>query len=235
MGASWQIRTAELGRAVWDWELGRPTVRLMLPVRRPAADAMSRHAPVQMACWTTGLPLLLESGLEHEAARDLDQDPSVCWLVAQPVALTFDSGESHVVDLLAEHDDGRVVMWDVRPTARQDDEFRKIAELTRQACHDVGWEYAVFGTVDAVRRLNLRWLSTYRRPPKWPHHDVVQKLVASAAETCSLGDLMALDDGDGHEVAVMWHLLSIRRLQVDLDEPLTAGTLVTLGVERDHA
>jgi len=228
MGATWRIRTAEGSEQVWNWEVGAPPVEELVPVRRPAADAMSRHAPVRMSCQTTGSWLLLESGMEYEAGRELDRDPTVDWIVAQPVRLQFDHGPTHIVDLLARHRDGSVVLWDVRPDERQDDEFGKVAKLTRRACQEMGWDYAVHGTSSTARRLNLLWLGTFRRPPRWPHHRIELDLLSLASGSATIGDLMATDDGNGHAIATMWHLLWTGALRVDLDEKITRGTTVTV-------
>lgn len=223
---SWRIRTFSGGEQQWDWVQGRPPIRDLVPARRPAADSMSRHTPVHMACQTTGGSLLLESGLEYELARELDRDPSVTWLVAQPVLLGLDGGTRHVPDLLAEHRAGRVVVWDARPIERRDADFLRVAELTAQACIAVGWEYALYDTADTARRLNLMWLTTYRHRPEWPHATVKALVLERAAAPISVGELMRLDDGDGHLIAVMWHLLWVGELVADLNHRISEATLV---------
>jgi hypothetical protein len=185
-----------------------------------------------MWCLTTESSLVLESGLEYELARSLDREPTVVWLVAQPARLTFDDGTSHVPDLLAEHADGRVVIWDARPEHRQDERFQQAAELTRRACAQVGWEYAVHAGLSPARRLNLLWLTVFRNRPKWPHHDAQRELLAHAHEGVTVGDVLASDAGDGHLTAAMWHLMWTGELVVDLDVPITATTLVTVGGAR---
>ena len=39
---------------------------------------------------------------------------------------------------------------------------------------------------------------------------------------------MAIDDGDGHAIATMWHLLWTGVLRVDLDERITPATAVAV-------
>lgn len=212
----------------WDWAKGAPCVRSLAPARRPAAGAMSRHAPIHMACQTTGTFLILESGLEHELARELDRDPSVVWIAAQPALITFADGARHVPDLVAEHADGRVVIWDARPADRRGEDFYRTADLTREACHAVGWEYELFDTAATTRRLNLVWLTCFRRRPEWPHHAAKVRLLERAAEIVTIGELMALDEGDGHLIATMWHLLWTGDLVVDLDERITLSSEVSL-------
>ncbi|MGW9467376.1 TnsA-like heteromeric transposase endonuclease subunit [Cellulosimicrobium funkei] len=210
----------------WDWAKGAPRVPSLAPARRAAADALSRHAPVHMSCRTTGGFLVLESGLEHELARELDRDPDVMWIAAQPVLITFTNGSRHVPDLAAEHVDGRVVVWDARPAERRDEKFLRVAELTQQACTAVGWEYKLYDTADTTRRLNLMWLTCFRHRPEWPHHAAKIRLLEYAAASTTVGDLMALDQGDGHVIATMWHLLWAGDLVVDLDARITAVSKV---------
>lgn len=227
MAATWKFQMD--GETTWDWAVGPPPVRLLRHVRRPTADAMSRHTPVRMACQTTGTTLLIESSLEYEAARRLDRDPDVEWIVAQPVRIEFDDGSKHVVDLLAEHGDGTVVLWDVRPDDRQDEEFHRIVALTRSACAAVGWGYDVFGTQPTARRLNMLWLASHRRLPRWPHSQVTRHVANAVRAGAKVGDVLALDDGDGHTIAMLWHLVWTGYLIVDLDVPITGDSPITLG------
>ncbi|MFI2294956.1 TnsA-like heteromeric transposase endonuclease subunit [Isoptericola sp. NPDC019571] len=214
---------------VWDWGLGALDIRNLAPVRRTAADSMSRHAPVRMHCQTTASPLVLESGLEYELARELDRDPSVVWIVAQPMLMTFSDGTRHVPDIACEHADGRVVVWDARPSDRRDERFMRQASLTEEACTDVGWEYALYNAAEDARRLNMLWLACFRHEPAWPHHTARMRLQKACRRSATVGELMALDDGDGQTIAMMWHLLWTGGLTVDLDDRITADTAVRLG------
>jgi hypothetical protein len=231
MAATWRFHIDD--ETAWDWALGPPPVRLLQHVRRPTADAMSRHTPVRMVCQTTGSTLLVESALEYEAARSLDRDPNVEWIVAQPVAITFEDGSTHVADLLSAHRDGSVVLWDVRPDDRQDEEFQRVAGLTRSECASVGWGYEVFGTQATARRLNMMWISAYRRPPRWPHTRAARRITETVEGGATVGDVLALDEGDGHTTATMWHLVWTGALDLDLDTPITADSQLSLRVGAD--
>ena len=52
--------------------------------RTPKAKAKSKHVPVYAYAVTIRRHLHLESGLEHDLVRELDRQPDVTWLVAQP-------------------------------------------------------------------------------------------------------------------------------------------------------
>lgn len=234
MTATWKIRQNGGGHRLWDWELGAPSTRDLVSVRRPAADAMSRHAPVRMWSATTEGYIVLESGLEFELARSLDRDPSVAWLVAQPVSVTFDDGAVHVPDLLVEHWDGRVVVWDVRPRERQDERFQRTAELTAQACREVDWGYEVHAGFAPARRLNLLWLGVFRSSPSWPNTESRRELLGLARGGATVADALAHDAGDGHLTALMWHLIWSGELVVDLDQAINAATVLAFaGAETD--
>lgn len=228
LAATWKIRQHGGGHYLWDWSFGAPPLRDLVSVRRPAADAMSRHAPVQMRSATTDGLVVLESGLEYELARSLDRDPSVTWLVAQPVIITFDDGAAHIPDLLAEHRDGRVVVWDVRPGERQDERFQRTAKRTAQACSEVGWGYEVHAGFAPARHLNLLWLGVFRARPSWPHAESRRELLGLARGGATVGDVLSHDAGDGHLTALMWHLIWSGELLVDLDQAINAATILTL-------
>ncbi|CAM3539494.1 hypothetical protein GCM10007368_30550 [Isoptericola cucumis] len=189
---------------------------------------MSRHAPVQAHCQTTGTRLILESGLEYELARELDRDPGVVWIVAQPALMTFVDGARHVPDVACEHDDGRIVVWDARPSERRDEKFLHKARLTEQACTEVGWEYSLYDTAHDARRLNMLWLASFRQEPSWPHHGARLRLEAACRKRATVAELLQLDSGDGHTIALMWHLLWTSELVVDLDARITADSVVRL-------
>lgn len=105
----------------------------------------------------------LESGFEHDLLRKVDRDPMVQRILAQPFTRSWSkatqrskAGEQHTPDMLTVHGDGVVTVWDARALERHDDEFRAKAEITRQACLEVGWRYELFTGYSDVERLD-RW------------------------------------------------------------------------------
>jgi hypothetical protein len=186
-----------------------------------------------MSCRTTGGVLLLDSGLEYELARELDRDRDVTWIVSQPAQIIFPDGTKHVPDILAEHADGHVVIWDARPVARRDDCFSLVAALTKDACDDLGWSYELYGGGENARSLNLAWLTCFRRPPRWPHHAAQMLILEEAAAPTTVSALMKLDSGDGHAIALMWHMMWSGELIVDPDAPITPSSPVCRRVDVD--
>ena len=224
-GVVWTLR-AEGTLRVWDWAAGPPPTRLMRPVRQPSSSDLSRHVPVTTKTATTGGAVGLESGLEHDLLRVLDRRSDVVWLVEQPARLRFARRRNgrpvrHVPDLLAEHDDGRVVVWDARPASRQDEPFRVKAELTAEACAAVGWGYEVFSGLSAMERVNLLWVDAARQAPAWaPAASLGLRDFLTTADR-TLGEVRDHDSGAGHLVATLWHLIWCGIIDCDLTVPIT--------------
>lgn len=156
-------------RAEWDCaNLGAPEPRALLPTRRPSSGDFSRHIPRRAFAATAGTSIDLESGLEHDLLRWLDLRADVTWLVGQPVRFHFLKSRQrrevvHTPDLLSQHADGSVVLWDARPNRGRDESFEAKAELTAEACSRIGWRYDVFEGLPTPTRMNLLWLSGFRR------------------------------------------------------------------------
>lgn len=224
-GVLWTVRVGGKLR-VWDWADGPPSLRLIRPVRQPSSSDLSRHVPVATKTATTGGVLGVESGLEHDLVRVLDRRRDVVWLVEQPARLRFAQRRNgrpvrHVPDLLAEHDDGRVVVWDARPAVRQDELFRLKAELTAEACAAVGWGYEVFSGLSPVERVNLLWVDAARQAPAWaPAASVTLKEFLGSGER-TVGQVLAHDSGSGHLISTLWHLIWCGTVDCDLTVPIT--------------
>lgn len=228
---AWSFRVAGR-RTDWDWSgSGPPDPTQLESHRRPASGAASRHIPVRAFSHTVARFIELESGLEHDLLRVLDRDPSVTWLVPQPMRLTWSDvdrrkARRHTPDLLSVDGNRVVTVWDVKtPEAASSARFTEIRDLTEAACQARGWHYAVFTGLEPVHRHNLLWLHAYRRRPAWASAYVDHLLV-----TCEgghpLGELVETEPADERQVAVVWHLIWSGRLTVDLDQTLTSATEV---------
>lgn len=229
----WQFRDGDEPTRLWDWTLGTPPIRRLRSVRSPNSTAVSRHVPVHAHSRITGGLVHLESGLEHDLLRDLERRADVSWIVAQPVRLAFPTpvGDRprwirHVPDLLTEHRDGSIMVWDARAPERRDEKFADRARLTDAACAEVGWGYELFGGHPAVYRTNLMWLHSYRMPRPWypPATEHLRPLIC--APDASIGTVLTADRGSGHLISTMWHLIWAGTLECDLHSRLTRETVL---------
>ena len=217
--ATWSFRCAGGSRSEWSWVVGPPDPRSLQPVRETRSGRLSRNIPVQAMSTTTGGWLFLESGLEHELATWLDRQRDVTWLVGQPVLLRWGDGTKHFPDVLSAHRDGSVTIWDVRAPGERDDTFMVMSTRTRAACAKVGWRYELFGGLDPVASLNLRWIASARRAPEWltPAKAILQGVLADGGGC--VGDVIEADDDRGFLTSAMWHLVWSGEIEMDLNAP----------------
>lgn len=212
----------------WDWSNGTPHLRSLGPRRVPRAKALAKNTPTLVYSHVVKGHLLVESGLERELVEELDGDPGVRWMVAQPTELHFrpmdDKLYRHIPDLLVMHDEG-VTIWDVRPRARRDERFAQIAQWTALACQAIGWDYRLFAGHPPVRRVNTMWLAAYRSPSICieAYADVIRDGIHNGSIR-TVGHVAARDSGYGQLIAAMYHLLWAHRLECDLDNPITSHT-----------
>lgn len=217
-------------RAEWDWDsLGAPDPRELLQTRRASSGDFSRHTPRTARSVTTGGTLGLESGLEHDLVRWVDQRTDVNWIVAQPVVLHFPvpgrrRAVIHTPDLLTSHADGTITIWDARPAARQDELFARKAALTETACRDVGWRYEVFEGLPVPHRMNLLWLAGFRRPMPWHAQRRAELEKLAARGPVAVSSVHTADDGSGELISTMWHLIWQGTLGCDTTAPIRSNT-----------
>lgn len=238
----WMFKRSDDEQAEWSWdERGAPPLEELRPVREPRSSENNRHIPVTAYSVTMGDHICLESGLEHDLLRRVDRDPAVRLIVAQPLRLSWPgtkpgsrSRKSHTPDLLTAGNDGEVTVWDAKALERVDDEFRATVEVTRRACHDVGWRYELFTGLAETERLNLLWLHGFRRRAASADQFEDQLRSAVAAADTTVGGLFSLDDGTGRLVSAIWHLIWRGVLAVDLSAPITMRTVVTVSEERTN-
>ncbi len=215
------------GLEVWPWS-EPPDVLLLCRTRTPKVKARSRNVPVYAYSTTTRSHLRLESGLEHDLVRELDRRSDVTWLVPQPCRLRLPARRAgrrleHVPDLLSQHSDGSVCLWDARASDGQDGDFLLKVRLAAEACGQVGWRHEAFIELAPTRRTNLMWISGFRRQMPW-HAAAWQFLVEAMPAEVTVGDVLALDAGGGHVISTMWHAIWAGQLECDLDRPITRAT-----------
>ncbi len=238
----WLFQLSDGEPLEWFWdEWGTPPMEELRPYRNPRSSENNRHIPVTAYSMTMGDHICLESGLEHDLLRRVDRDPAVRLIVAQPLRLSWPGNKAgsrsrkhHTPDLLTARGNGEVTVFDARPEDRIDEDFRAIVELTRRACHDIGWRYELFTGLANAERLNLIWLHGFRKRPPWTDQIEDKLLSAITAADTTLGGLFALDDGSGKLTSAVWHLIWRGVLSVDISAPITMRTTVTVAKERTN-
>lgn len=218
----------------WDWQIqGSPPLRLVDPFRTTRGSRRARHIPATAFSTTNDDHVWLESGLEHDLLRKCDRDPNVDWIVAQPFLLSWTNPTSgfHFPDLLTDGTDGRVTVWDARRLDEQDDDFTMHADVALRCCNSVGWDYAVFGELPTVERVNLLWLHGFRRRPVWTDRYLEMIWHVARSPGKSLRDVFDLHDGSGELKSAVWHLLWASRLDVDVTSRITDESRVIVNEE----
>jgi hypothetical protein len=234
MHPEWTLRFHDGVKTVWLWQVqGAPPLHQLAPIRTPRSSSKNRHIPVSAYTFTNSGVIHLESGLEHDLVRKLDRDPDVVRMISQPFRLSWETAEpvSHVPDLLTQHLDSGVTVWDVKALEHQDDDFRAKSVVTRRACERVGWRYAVFTGLSTTERMNLLWLHGFRRRSRWAAHFEEAILRTAERSDSTVGSLLAADDGTGELCSVVWHLVWTGALSIDMSVPWTLHTPVAASRE----
>ena len=107
--------------------------------------------------------MVYESRLELARLLLADFDPDVVGIAAQPF-LVREADRRHVPDFLLSRADGSVLIVNVKPAERLEDErsrrrWRGLARVFAER----GWEHEVWSGADAQLLANVRFLAGYRR------------------------------------------------------------------------
>jgi len=170
-----------------------------------------------------------ESWLERDRAMLLDHDRQVVGLSSQPFRLTWPDNRariSHTPDYFARREDGTGLVVDVRPADRVGPQDTVKFSATEAMCQELGcWSYALVGEPDPIVMANIRWLAGYRHP----RHGiavVVDRLLSVFSQPAPL---LARVEAVGDPIVVLptlFHLLWCGELQVELQVPLSDGSMV---------
>lgn len=233
----WTMRFLDGVETVWLWQVqGAPPLHQLVSIRTPRSSASNRHIPVTAYTLTNSAVVHLESGLEHDLVRMLDRDSTVLRIISQPFQLSWHTEEpvTHFPDLLTQHIDGSVTVWDARPKEMQDDDFQAKSIVTRRACEQVGWRYTVFVGTTVTERMNMLWLHGFRRKPPWATHFKQQMRQLAVRGETTVGSFLSADDGTGELKTVFWHMVWTGALDIDMTVPWTLHTPVVASKEKSH-
>lgn len=182
-------------------------------------------------CVTTDTLVDVESRLEADNLTLLDFDPTIVWIVAQPLRLrrVDDHSWSHVPDFVCVRAGDAPVVVDVARREEQGDEDRvRAAEASLEAFGMAGWEYRLLGEVDPIVLRNLRLLRRYRRPPS-DLANYRELLLTACRQPRTFKELRRLDANPIAVLPALYHLLWRHELKADLRKRWSLSTLVRRG------
>ena len=210
-------------------------VERAVPIRRFFAWPGKRNYEGLWWSSTVRAHVPFESLLEREYLMWADFELDIVAIAAQPLALLWPRGttghKSHVPDFFVRlrNGDGRLV--DVRHRDCVDDAAAQF-DLTRRACAEVGWQYAVFTGLDPITEQNVRWLAGYRQDRCAPTDDAFTAIASCFAHPLPLGlgaHRVARSTGVSKDMALanVLHLLWRRQLSANLRTPLSLDSEVS--------
>lgn len=225
-------------------EAARLPLHLCKPVRTPRSHKKQPSLPGLYWFATTGEHVFYESRLEMRALRMLDFEPDVAAVAAQPFCIAFNSKKKpnfHTPDYFVRCSSGPDRVLDIKPAHRASRPgVKRVFDLTREVCAEVGWRYEVVTGFDSTLEANVRWLAGFRRQPAF-FDEIAEVVLASVAKapqpgaTTVGGVLRHLEDDITEALVrpVLFHLLWLRELATDLDKPLSNSShlLTTKGAK----
>jgi len=125
-------------------EAGAVPFELSGPARRIPGYRGQRNLPGWWWSSSTRGHVVYESWLERHNLMEFDRLPQVVGISGQPFAVSWTGDlrrERHIPDLFVRFADGGGVVVDCRPVARADENFYRVAAISRAICEEVGWEY----------------------------------------------------------------------------------------------
>ncbi|MFD8719476.1 TnsA-like heteromeric transposase endonuclease subunit [Streptomyces sp. NPDC059629] len=201
------------------------------PVREFPSYRGQRNYPGLYWSATAGTHVGYESWLERDHLMALDFDSEVSALASQPLWLFWEDetgrSVSHAPDYFVRRADGSVLLLDSRPEERRPARDMAKFEATRRACVEAGWSYALWGELEHVEAVNLRWLAGYRHPRCF-RDEAAGQLRAFFAGSAPL---MEGAEAVGDPIAVLpvlFHLLWRQELVTDLSVLLSDRSVVRL-------
>lgn len=180
----WKVGDAAVVQTVSDLAIP-PGEGLVQPVRRIGTydGARSRIAMFPVLREGRAFMLTLDSSLELAWAQALDMHPDVSALYAQPFMLIWDHDEGSVVHVpdLAATVDGRLCIFEVKPSFRLADRWvRARTMLAQKSLARSEATYLLLGDVSRQRALNLRQLAAHRRVNPFLQADLHVALASKA-------------------------------------------------------
>lgn len=205
-----------------------------IPWRRFRSYRGATHFSGNYWCATMAGPVEYESRLELANLIELDFDPRVHWVRAQPFLMSGIDGKRirrHIPDYLVELAGGGYCVIDVKPTAMLDHpKVRESLGWSRTVIDAVGWEYRILSEPSPTRHANIRFLSGYRRDFQFRSSELaaVARVVDQPMTIrAAVAEASALVGGADYARSSVFHLLWTGRLSTDLERPLNDSAILT--------
>ena len=201
------------------------------PYRVPPSYRKQRHMPGLYWFASSREHVIYESRLELKALIQYDFDSAVTRAVAQPFAFLFAEGgkrKLHVPDYLVERPGGPDLVVDVKPTRRAaEPKTKRVLEVTREMCGEVGWDYEVFtGEDEPVFVANVEWLSGFRRLPLM-FNEVSRDVMSVARDGgATIGKIVGESSPPALSRPVIYHMLWRQSLSADLSNTLSDESVI---------
>lgn len=204
-----------------------------VPWRTPAYRHHQTNRPGKYWAVTERAHVAYESLAELAALLNLDRDPCVWQIRAQPFQLLVNNpnGRTYVPDFLSVRNDQSVEIMEVKPLYKTSDpKIRATLGWATEVLENHGWSYSVVSEPDPQAAYNLRFLAGYRRP--WQFNATLLATVRlETYEPEFFGILearMADLTGASRPVvrAHLLHLIWAGELTCDLRKPLDRGTVL---------
>jgi hypothetical protein len=214
-------RLDDAGIRRFDFELADP-------FRHPRPHVGQRSYSGRQWVATTGAHLWFESLLERTYLLEADWDVEVDRIAAQPLRISFPSGEgprTHVPDFLVRRRDGTIELVNVRPASKVAADqllFDAVVDLASA----LGWRSSVFTEPPIVRTRNLEWLAAYANPAADPDREHERLCAETFTSPTSLA--WVYERHDPHLVTATFRGMWTHQLDFDVDTPIDDATIVQL-------
>jgi hypothetical protein len=204
-----------------------------VPWRTPAYRRGQTNRPGEYWAVTERAHVAYESLAELAALLNLDRDPDIRRILAQPCQLLVNNpnGRTYVPDFLSVRNDKSVEIMEVKPLYKTSDpKIRATLGWAMEVLENHGWSYLVVSEPGQQATYNLRFLAGYRRT--WQFNPTLLATVRlETYEPEFFGILEArMADLTGSSRSVMrahlLHLIWAGELTCDLKEPLDRGTVL---------
>ncbi|WP_155838787.1 TnsA-like heteromeric transposase endonuclease subunit [Arthrobacter castelli] len=209
------------------------------PIRVPGSHAGQSNYPGLFWSSTMDAHLCYESLLELDWLWLADFDKHVTAIASQPLWIhghIDGKARRHAPDFLLNSSKHWYVVVDVKPAVAADrPEVREVFRWTASLCAARGWGYEVWTGADAQMLRNIRFLGSARRS-ELVHDSAVAAVLACFEPGMTIEAVTRSAAGFGRPAtqAAVLHLLWRQILQTDLDVPLSAGSVLDIGMGAAH-